>query len=564
MRSPFYVPTILSLLAVLLNACGGGNIGGGIFGGNGNVVEVSIVYGSEKRAWLEEVIARFNNAAQKTSDGKTIRVTATPMGSTDALNQILSGAIQPTVWSPASRILLPVANQEWGTRNPGQQLVDESAPALVLSPVVIALWEPMARVLGWPNKPIGWTEIAELIASGKTWKDFGRPEWGPIQFGHTHPDYSNSGISTIIAITYAAAGKTRGLTVADAQDPRTAELMRKVQSGVIHYGESTGFFAEQMFNRGPGYLSAAVLYENLIIESRDRSRYPNLATPVIAIYPREGTFWSDHPYAILNAPWVTPEQRAAAEAFQNFLLAVPQQELALQYGFRPANIDVPIGPPITPDNGVNPNEPKTILETPRPDVLAAIRANWTANKKQVDVLAILDVSGSMQEENRLEQAKAALRIFVQQLQDNDGFGLTIFSSDATVVTPISPIGPKRAEVLDRIAGLSPAGQTRLIDTIAEAYEVLMKEPPGQRIRAIVVLTDGLDNESVRTDQDLLNLLRQDERGYSIKVFTIAFGGDANVELLKEIAATSGAKAYVGRPDQPGDIERVYRDIATFF
>jgi Ca-activated chloride channel family protein len=552
---------ILVLLTPILAACGDG--GGGFLGG-GNTVEVSIVYGSEKRAWLEETVQTFNAAGQKTASGATVRVVATPMGSTDSMNQILSGAIQPTVWSPASRILLPVANDEWGKQNNGAILVDENAPLLVLSPVVVAMWKPMAEALGWPNKSLGWSDIAELAASGKTWADFGRPEWGLMQFGHTHPDYSNSGVSTIIALCYAAAGKTRGLTVADVQDPKVAEFVRNVQSSIIHYGESTGFFADQMFNRGPGYLSAAVLYENLVIESYNRDRYPYVSLPVVAIYPQEGTFWSDHPYAILKAPWVTDEQREAAEIFLRYLLDRPQQELALRYGFRPSSTDVPLGAPITPENGVDPQQPKTLLEVPRPDVLNAIRGIWVQNKKRVDVMAVLDVSGSMEDEARLEQAKAALRIFVEQLQDDDGFGLTIFSDQATVLTPISPIGPKRAEMLNRIAGLTPRGGTRLLDTVVEAYQELNAAPPGQRIRAVVVLTDGLDNRSQRSAQSVFDLLRQDREGYSIKVFTIAFGGDADVNLLKEIAGATGAKSYVGKPDERGAIERIYQDIATFF
>ncbi|MBO9390795.1 MAG: VWA domain-containing protein [Roseiflexus sp.] len=552
---------ILVLVAPALTACGGNGMS--IAPGR-NTVEISIVYGSEKRAWLEEMVEKFNAAGQKTAGGATIRVVATPMGSADSMNQILSGAIQPTIWSPASRILLPVANDEWGKRNNGATLVDENAPLLVLSPVVIAMWKPMAEVLGWPNRPLGWSDIAELAASGKTWADFGRPEWGPVQFGHTHPDYSNSGVSTIIALCYAAAGKTRGLTVADVQDPKVAKFVRDVQSGVIHYGESTGFFADQMFNRGPGYLSAAVLYENLVIESYDRNRYPSVSLPVVAIYPKEGTFWSDHPYAVLNAPWVSAEQREAADVFLRYLLDRPQQELALRYGFRPASTDVPVGAPITPENGVDPQQPQTLLDVPRPDVLNAIRAIWTQNKKQVDVMAVLDVSGSMEDEARLEQAKEALRTFVEQLQDDDGFGLTIFSDSATVLTPVSPIGPKRAEILNRIAGLTPRGGTRLLDTIVEAYQEMSASPSGQRIRAVVVLTDGLDNKSQRNVQDVLNLLRQDREGYSIKVFTIAFGGDADVNLLKEIAEATGAKSYVGKPGERGNIERVYQDIATFF
>ncbi|MGQ9548366.1 MAG: extracellular solute-binding protein [Roseiflexus sp.] len=561
MRNALRWLLILALLMPALMACGGNGVG--IISG-GNTVEISIVYGSEKQVWLKDVVDQFNRIDQKTAGGATIRVTATPMGSADSMNQILNGAIQPTIWSPASRILLPVANDEWGRQNNGARLVDENAPLLVLSPVVIAMWRPMAEALGWPGRPLGWSDIAELSASGKTWADFGRPEWGPIQFGHTHPDYSNSGIAAIIAISYAATGKTRGLTVDEVKSPQVRQFMQNIESGIIHYGESTGFFADQMFNRGMGYLSAAVLYENLVIESYNRDRYPYISEPVVAIYPKEGTFWSDHPYAVLNAPWVSAEQREAADIFLRYLLDRPQQELALRYGFRPASTDIPVGAPIMPENGVDPQQPKTLLDVPRPDVLAAIRSIWVENKKRVDVMAVLDVSGSMEDEARLEQAKRALRIFIEQLHDDDGFGLTIFSESANIITPVSPIGPKRAETLNRIAGLTPRGGTRLLDTIIEAYQELSATPPGQRIRAVVVLTDGLDNKSRRRAQEVIDLLRRDREGYSIKVFTVAFGGDADVDLLREIANATGAKSYVGKPEERGSIERIYQDIATFF
>jgi Ca-activated chloride channel homolog len=437
-----------------------------------------------------------------------------------------------------------------------------SAIPLVLSPVVIAMWEPMAHALGWPDIKLGWSDIAELTSSGKTWKDYGHPEWGPFQFGHTHPDYSNSGIVSVLAEIYASTGKTRGLTIADVQQPATATFVKAVESGVIHYGESTGFFADQLFTRGPGYLSAAVLYENLVIQSRDRTKYPNVALPVVALYSKEGTFWSDHPYAILNAPWVDAEHRAAATIFRDFLLAKPQQELALQLGFRPGDPSIPISAPFDAAHGVDPRQPQTLLEVPSAEVITAARGVWGQNKKRVDVMAVLDVSGSMNEEDRLERAKAALRTFIQQLDDEDGLGLTVFSSQATVLSPISPLGPKRQQLLDQVSGLIPQGGTRLFDTIREAYQPLSAEPPGQRIRALVVLTDGEDNESQLTADDLARQLEQDEEGQSIKVFTIAYssGAQGSVDALKRIAQASGAKSYA--PEIP--IDQVYRDIATFF
>lgn len=546
---------LMGLLTGMLTACGGGGTG------TSNVLQISMLYGSEKQVWIEDVVAKFNAQGATIASGKTITISATAIGSNESLNQIINGQAQPTIWSPASRVLIPVANEQWGRSNNGAKLVLDDPTALVLSPVVIAIWEPMAKALGWPAKQLGWSDIVELAQSGKTWADYGHPEWGPFQFGHTHPDYSNSGIVSVLATAYAATGKTRGLSVADVQQPETAEFIRSVESSVIHYGESTGFFADQMFARGPSYLSAAVLYENLVIQSRDRARYPDLSLPVVAIYPKEGTFLSDHPFAVLNAPWVSDEQREAAEVFRAFLMARPQQEQALRYGFRPGDVAVPLGAPIEATNGVDLAQPQTLLEVPTAQVLEAVSDVWAQNKKPVEIMAVLDVSGSMAEDGRINSARKALQTFVNQLSDNDIFGLTTFSDASNLVSPLAPLGPKRQQVLDQIGGLFPQGGTRLYDTISEVYSTLQAEPPGKSIRAVVVLTDGEDTKSQQRAEQIIARLSQDQEGRSVKVFTIAYGDEANAETLQGISESTGARSY---PSDPVSIEQIYRQIATFF
>lgn len=548
------------MLSSLVIGCGGDTPNGP----PANAVVVRMLYGSEKQAWLEAVTPAFNAQRKQTSTGKSIFVEAIPMGSTESMQVILDGREQPAVWSPASSILVPLANQDWASTHGGQRLTEDAPPPLVLSPVMIGMWRPMAEALGWPEQPIGWTEIAELAASGKTWADFGRPEWGAFQFGHTHPDYSNSGIASIIAITYAATGKTRGLTIEDVQSPAVAELMQAVQSGVIHYGRSTGFFGRQMFKRGPGYLSAAVLYENLVVEAYNQTLYPNLALPVVAIYPREGTFWTDNPYAILDAPWMTDELREAASIYRDYLLAPEQQQTALSLGYRPADTSIPLGAPLIAANGIDPQEPRTLLEVPDANVIRAIREVWGATKKRVEVQIVVDVSGSMNDEGRLVNAKRALEVFIDQLDDEDYVGIIIFSDNATELTPLTALGPKREEVLSRISGLTALGGTRLIDTVVEAYQTLEQAPAGERIRAMVVLSDGADNKSRTRPEELQALLGQDESGRSIKLFTIAYGsGGLDLDLLRQMAEVTGGQLYKSNSNAT-EIEEVYRDIATFF
>src|SRR5690349_9221830 len=275
-------------------------------------ITLIMYYGSEKQAWIDDVVSGFNQQPITACDGP-ITVKATPIGSGQSMQEIVDGTIQPDIWSPAGSVWLTLINAQWREKT-GGDLVSTGAndtPSLVTSPVVIAMWKPMAQALGWPNKPIGWADIAKLSTNPQGWAAFGHPEFGDFKFGHTHPDYSNSGLDAVIAINYAAVGKVRGLTTNDVTNPTTQTFLANVESSVIHYGDSTGFFADKMFSKGPNYLSAAVLYESSVIEANDGKTYPNLAYPVVGIYPKEGTFYSDHPYAILQANWVTPAKKAA-------------------------------------------------------------------------------------------------------------------------------------------------------------------------------------------------------------------------------------------------------------
>jgi Ca-activated chloride channel family protein len=527
----------------------------------GKTVEVSIVYGSEKRAWLEPLVQQYNAERHQTADGATIVVQATPMGSIESVDAIISGQIQPIVWSPASSIYVPVANAEWRATH-SEDLTESKLNDLVLSPVVIAMWEPMARTLGWPETAIGWSDIAELAISEEGWAEYGYPEWGEFKFGHTHPDFSNSGISSAIAEVYAGVGKQRGLTLDDLQDPSLNTFLTDVESSIIHYGRSTGFFADRMFERGPSYLSAAVMYENLVVEQESK-RLSGLSPqlPVVAIYPKEGTFWSNHPYAILNATWVTDEQRTAARDFEAFLLDTPQQTLAIEYGFRPADPAINLTSPLDAQHGVDIGQPQTVLEVPTADVTAAIRELWTQVKRPVDLVVVMDTSGSMLGD-KISSARTSLMEFIRLLNDRDQLQVMTFNDEVYTLSDLSPIGEKRQNVLNHVSGLIEGGGTSLYDATLEAYQQLETTGNPDHIRAVVVLSDGMDTESQANLAQLLDEIGSSEgAGNAIKIFTIAFGNDADTGVLQQISEVTGGKQYEG---DINTIHEIYADIATFF
>ncbi len=526
----------------------------------GETVTISMVYGSEKEAWLEPLVTAFNEARYETEDGARIEVEATPMGSIESAERIVAETLQPTIWSPASSVYVPVANADW-RQSHGEDLVDD-AEDLVLSPVVIAMWRPMAEALGWPDKALGWADIAEMAISEEGWAAFDYPEWGSFKFGHTHPNFSNSGIVSVIAETYAGADKQRDLTLDDLQNEGLRNFVEDVESSVIHYGRSTGFFARRMFERGPSYLSAAVMYENLVVEQEtQRLSGESAQLPVVAIYPKEGTIWSNHPYGILNAPWVTEAQREAAEVFQAYLLDKPQQLKAIEYGFRPADRTIPLTSPLDAQHGVDPEEPKTVLEVPEAEVIEGIQTLWREVKKPVDLVVAMDVSGSM-EGKKIASARQSLLEFINLLDDRDRLQIILFNHNLTTLTPLTPLGEKRGDVTRRVSGVIEGGDTRIYDATHEAYQELRQNGDPRHIRAIVVLSDGADTISEMNLNQLLSKVGNlSEGGNATKIFTIAFGNDASESVLKNIAETTGGKQYKGDPDTISD---VYADIATFF
>src|SRR5262245_47604891 len=116
-------------------------------------LELVFTYGSEKEKWIREATDAFNASAPKLANGRRIFVRQIPMGSGECIDEILTGRRQSHLTSPASAAFIVLGNAESRART-GRDLVG-SIDNLVLSPVVIAMWKPLAEALGWGTRPVG-------------------------------------------------------------------------------------------------------------------------------------------------------------------------------------------------------------------------------------------------------------------------------------------------------------------------------------------------------------------------------------------------------------------------
>ena len=520
-------------------------------------LEIRFTYGSEKKPWIEEATAAFNAEKHALKSGRQVYVTAIPLGSGDCIDELLNGSREADVTSPASAAFIKLGNAESRVKT-GQDLIGDTQN-LVLSPVVIAMWKPMAEAIGWGKKPVGWSEILALAKDPRGWASVGKPEWGPFRFGHTHPESSNSGLISLMAEVYAGAQKVRGLTLDDLARPEVGNYLGGIEQSVVHYGSSTGFFGDKLVANGPGYLSAAVLYESVVIESYSK----NPVQALVAVYPKEGTFWSDHPVGIVQRPWVTPERQEGAKLYIDYLLSRPVQEKAVSYGFRPALPEIALGAPFDLAHGVDPKEPKTVLEEPSAEILNATLRLWRLKKKASSITLVIDTSGSMNEDEKIQNAKAGALDFLNLLGDADTFSLIPFNSQIFATGKNMLLKDFRAPIKESVEALYANGGTALYDAISLAYDQLMGDRAlnEKKIAAIVVLTDGEDTDSKMSLADLISKIKVDNERHTIRVFTIAYGRDANQDILKQIADATQAKSYAGTPQ---NVRSVFKDISTFF
>jgi Ca-activated chloride channel family protein len=301
------------------------------------------------------------------------------------------------------------------------------------------------------------------------------------------------------------------------------------------------------------------------------------------VYPKEGTLYSDNPLFILDAPWVSATARKGAKRFEAFVQRPANQRKVLQFGFRPGNPDVPVGAPITKANGVDPDQPSTLLDVPTPPVMVDLLDKWSEQRKSARVLIVLDVSGSMSEEadpdtgeTRLDLAKSAAIEALDQFKDEDEVGFRTFTtnddgSEVVIrdVVPIEPIGPNKEGLRREIGDQVPLFGTPLYQVTKTSFEEVLDDYDPDRINAVVLLTDGEQDDGEQSDdaaqlQATLATLRstQGETGKPVRIFPIAFGRQADADVLRTIAEATNSASYSAA--DPKTIDKVFTAVVSNF
>jgi Ca-activated chloride channel family protein len=169
---------------------------------------------------------------------------------------------------------------------------------------------------------------------------------------------------------------------------------------------------------------------------------------------------------------------------------------------------------------------------------------------------IIDNSGSMVNK-RAEVLNAALAFVGTSHPDDEMFAVNFNENVYLGLPPSIPFTSRREQMHSALGNRAPAGLTALYDAVALGIEHLKGATRDRK--ALVVLSDGGDNESRRTLDDVLEIAKRSNATiYTIGIYDES-NQDRNPRVLRRISDLTGGKAYF--PDSLNDMERVWRDVA---
>ncbi|WP_339383854.1 VWA domain-containing protein [Fortiea sp. LEGE XX443] len=534
-------------------------------------LKVKFLVGSALGDFCNQAAKNFNATQPKLDNGKAFQVQCEAMGSGDVVttvvalaDQLQKGTMQadapdfPTIISLDGDIYHSQLIYRMNQLFPGKNYIPEITESQLIAntPMVFMAQADVASGLRKVPDPY------KVLVTAKTHRDID-PAAPPLTVNYVHsaPTRSNSGLQTLVA-QYASVSNKRPeeVTVADVQ--KFQPQIQQIQSKITRYGVSTNSLAQAMVKNGSFWASVGSVYESSVIVANSglqagQQRYE-------AVYPK-ATFTSNMRAIVPNAPWVSVDEKAAAEKFIAYWRSPDTQKIATDLGLRPGTPGVALGAKFTPEFGVEAQAKYDSLRTPKPEVVDAMLKSWqeTAKKPSL-VVVVVDSSGSMSG-NKLPAVQSTLQNYIKNLGTKEQIALIDFDSEIRQPVLVDGTPQGRDRGYQFVNGLQANGGTKLYDAALQARNWLQQNLRQNAINGVLILTDGEDAGSTIKLDELETELKKsnfstDQR---IAFFTVGYGeeGEFNPDVLKKIAELNGGYYSQGNPET---ISRLMADLQVEF
>ena len=178
---------------------------------------------------------------------------------------------------------------------------------------------------------------------------------------------------------------------------------------------------------------------------------------------------------------------------------------------------------------------------------------------KANLVFLIDVSGSMDEPDKLPLLKSAFRLLVSKLKADDTISIVTYAGDAGTVLMPTKVAEKD-KILNAIDNLQPGGSTAGEAGIKEAYKLAQQSFVKDGVNRVMLATDG-DFNVGQTDDDDLKRLIETERKTGVFLSVFGFGrGNLNDQMMQTIAQNgNGTAAYI---DTLAEAEKVLVEDAS--
>ena len=163
------------------------------------------------------------------------------------------------------------------------------------------------------------------------------------------------------------------------------------------------------------------------------------------------------------------------------------------------------------------------------------------------VTIVIDKSGSMADEGKLDIAKSAALSAIEVLNPIDRVAVLTFDAEPEWSVPPSEVGNRRA-IVEKLRGVDSGGGTELFVALEEANRVMREQPA--RLKHLIVLSDGLTGTTSN-----IGALTEKIAHDGITVSSVAFGSNADVDLMESIAVWGRGRFY--HTEDPQNIPRIF-------
>jgi len=176
------------------------------------------------------------------------------------------------------------------------------------------------------------------------------------------------------------------------------------------------------------------------------------------------------------------------------------------------------------------------------------------DRPRANLVFVIDISGSMDRENRLETVKNALGLLVAELRPDDRVGIVVYGSEGRVVLEPTPVEESR-QIMRAIERLGPGGSTNAEEGLVLGYRMAAGMYEAGAINRVILASDGVANVGNTGAGSILRTISE-HAAAGIQLVTVGFGmGNYNDVLMEQLADDGdGFYAYV---DDLEEAERLF-------